>query len=285
VLAAKHTESYVKAQGFFARFPAVLEDGRYGRAVVEDGRVTARTTVFSPLIAGGRTEAVIQRITESVALGLLADGEQLPSEAELSGQFGVSTVTLREALATLREQGVIETRRGRNGGSFVRSPGDPTKAALRARLALLSVSDIRDAGDELAAVSGAAARLAAARASTDNVRRLLALAERVATAGGVGERVRADSRFHIEVAVSAASERLTRSEVSLQGELSLLLWAPGTGDDQAAAAARQHKAIAMAISREDAVKARTLAEQHVESNTHRLIEARIELHDGGTRGH
>lgn len=259
--------------------------GRAGSEVrvAEDRRVTARTTVFSPLVQGGRTDAVVQRITESVAIGLLADGEQLPSETELSAQLGVSTVTLREALAALREQGLIETRRGRHGGSFVRAPGDPTKAALRARLGALSVSDLRDAGDELAAISGMAARLAASRASTDNVRRLLTLAERVAAATSAGERTRADTRFHIEVAVAAASERLTRDEVALQAEIGVLLWAPGAPDELAATAAAEHRAIATAISREDAAKARTLAEEHVQSNTHRLIEARLDLHGGGTR--
>lgn len=252
--------------------------------MADDQRVSARTSVFTPIAQGGRTDAVIQRITESVTLGLISDGEQLPSETELSAQLGVSTVTLREALASLREQGVIETRRGRHGGSFIRAPGDPTKAAMRARLAELSVSDIRDAGDEMAAISGAAARLAASRASTDNIRRLLTLADRVAHVSSVGERTRADSRFHIEVAVAAASERLTRGEVALQAELGILLWAPGAPEPLAAAAASEHKAIANAISREDAAKARTLAERHVEANTNRLIEARIELHGGGGRG-
>ncbi|WP_088320104.1 FadR/GntR family transcriptional regulator [Kineosporia sp. R_H_3] len=247
-------------------------------------RVSARTAVFAPLTSGGRAEAVVQRITESASLGLLADGEQLPSETELAAQLGVSTVTLREALASLREQGLVETRRGRNGGSFIRAPGDPTKTDLRARLSALSVSDLRDAGDELASVSGAAARLAASRASTDNVRRLLALAERIGAAAGVGDRTRADSRFHIEVAVSAASERLTRSEVSLQGELGLLLWGAASAAGHAAESAEQHRAIALAISREDAGLARDLAERHVEQNMHRLIEARIELHGGGGRG-
>lgn len=246
-------------------------------------KVSARTAVFAPLTSGGRAEAVVQRIAESASLGLLADGEQLPSESELAAQLGVSTVTLREALASLREQGLVETRRGRNGGSFIRVPGDPAAAVLRARLAGLSVSDLRDAGDELAAVSGAAARLAASRASTDNVRRLLTLAERIRTAGGIGERTRADSRFHIEVAVAAASERLTRGEVTLQGELGLLLWAASDAD-HAVLAGQEHTAIALAISREDPVAARDLAEQHVEGNVHRLIEARIELHGGAARG-
>ena len=252
--------------------------------MVDSLRATARTAVFTPLTAGGRTEAVVQRITESIALGLLADGEQLPSEIELSAQLGVSTVTLREALALLRDEGVVVTKRGRNGGSFICAPGDPTASVMRARLSTLSISDLRDAGDQLAAVSGAAARLASSRASTDNIRRLLVLADRVAGSTGVGDRTRADSRFHIEVAVAAASERLVRAEVELQAELGVLLWPPGTSQTRARQAADEHRAIATAIADEDADLAGRLAQEHVERNTHQLIEARIELHGGATHG-
>ncbi|MFL6607198.1 MAG: winged helix-turn-helix domain-containing protein, partial [Pseudomonas sp.] len=67
----------------------------------------------------GKTESVTRRLIEMIDLGLLVEGEQLPSENSLSTQLGVATVTLRDALAALRERGVIETRRGRNGGSFI----------------------------------------------------------------------------------------------------------------------------------------------------------------------
>ena len=68
---------------------------------------------------------MVQRITEAIHLGLLADGEQLPVEVELARQFGVAPMTVREALAELRDQGLVETRRGRTGGSFVRRPAGP----------------------------------------------------------------------------------------------------------------------------------------------------------------
>lgn len=241
--------------------------------------VSARSTVFAPLGRGGRAEEVIQRIAESIALGLLADGEQLPSETELAARLGVSTVTLREALASLRQQGLIETRRGRNGGSFVRSAIGLSKAVLETRLRSFSVSELRDAGDELAAVSGAAARLAATRASTDSIRRLSALAEQVAEVTGASQRARADSRFHVEVAVAANSERLSRLEAGLQAEVGTLLWWPDSTGQQVAAAAAEHVAIAQAIHREDGGLARDLAEQHVNGNTHRLIERRIALEE------
>src|SRR5689334_24948820 len=83
---------------------------------------SARSAMFAPLDQVGRAEAVAARLVDAITLGLLADAEQLPSEAELAAQFGVATVTVREALVSLREQGLVETRRGRGGGSFVRAP-------------------------------------------------------------------------------------------------------------------------------------------------------------------
>ena len=86
--------------------------------------VRART-LFTPLDTGGRADTVTRRLAQAIRLGLLLDGERLPAESQLAGQLGVSTVTLREALATLRTMGLVETRRGRGGGSFVRAPDDP----------------------------------------------------------------------------------------------------------------------------------------------------------------
>src|SRR3712207_4510864 len=65
----------------------------------------ARRAVFAPLDDGAlRSEAVVRRVGSAIALGLLADGEQLPTEADLATMLRVSTVTLREALAELRKR-------------------------------------------------------------------------------------------------------------------------------------------------------------------------------------
>src|SRR5687768_6993283 len=80
----------------------------------------ARRAVFAPLDDGAlRSEAVVRRVGSAIALGLLGDGEQLPTETDLATMLNVSTVTLREALAELRKLGLVDTRRGRGGGSFV----------------------------------------------------------------------------------------------------------------------------------------------------------------------
>jgi GntR family transcriptional repressor for pyruvate dehydrogenase complex len=57
-----------------------------------------------------------------ILTGQLAFGESLPSERELMAKFDVSRATVREALRMLGAQGLIEVRRGRNGGSYVCGP-------------------------------------------------------------------------------------------------------------------------------------------------------------------
>ena len=187
--------------------------------------------VFAPLEPLSRSELVARRLTDAIALGLIPDSEQLPGEADLAGIFGVSTTTIREALSSLRLRGLIHTRRGRGGGSFVRAQEEMSTAIVRDRLEELSLAQLRDLGDHYSAIAGTAARLAAERATPDDVQRLTAVCDSLELAKGLGGRRRADAQFHIEVAATAQSTRLYRAEVSLQAEVGTLLWL-AFGDDE-----------------------------------------------------
>ncbi|WP_199433846.1 FadR/GntR family transcriptional regulator [Qaidamihabitans albus] len=236
----------------------------------------ARSAMFAPLEQTGRVEAVTRRLVDAITLGLLADEEQLPSEAELAGQFGVSTVTVREALVALRQQGLVETRRGRTGGSFVRAPRDRAAASWRKRLRTLTLTDLRDLGDHYLAVAGAAARMAAERSSAEDVERLELATEDLRGATGT-EASRAERHFHLEVAAAAQSPRLTHQEVRLQGELGALLWLP-TGDAGTHADAHaEHCAITEAIAQADGELARRLTEEHILAAIDRLAELHLGL--------
>ena len=246
-------------------------------SVEQLGGLTALGAVLSTLDGGGpRTDAVVARISAAIGLGVMADGEQLPSEIDLATQLGVSTMTLREALAVLRQLGLVETKRGRGGGSFVRASADVVNTRSLARLQELTVEDLRDLGDEHFAIAGAAAVLAARRAVAADVARLRTLVARLADSDDPVLSRRADSRFQIEIAVCSQSARLTRAEVNLQAEISAMLWLPRVGLDANAVAAR-HGALVDAIEAEDETSARALAEDHTAVNLRRLIELRMEL--------
>src|SRR5919197_1089270 len=143
--------------------------------------VGARTILAPPEEPAGRADMVAHRLGQAIRLGLILDGERLPPEARLAEQMGVSTVTLREALAVLREQGLITTRRGRGGGTFVRAPEDLTRALVQ-RLRRLTTHELRDLGDHRSAISGRAAWLAAERALPEEVASLARQVERLRAA-------------------------------------------------------------------------------------------------------
>lgn len=78
-------------------------------------------TTFQPLPVQRLRQQVEVQVREAIASGQLAEGDKLPSEAELATMFSVSRSTVREALRSLDAAGLIEKIPGAHGGSFVRS--------------------------------------------------------------------------------------------------------------------------------------------------------------------
>ena len=99
--------------------------------------------VFRRIRGGNAFEETVERLLQAVKLGQVRPGERLPSERELAQQFGVSRVTLREAIRALAQEGYFESRRGRSGGTFVL----PTAAWRRDARDVRAIAD--DMGDEL----------------------------------------------------------------------------------------------------------------------------------------
>jgi len=235
-------------------------------------------TILAPLDdASGRADLVARRLSEAIRLGLILDGERLPPEARLAEQLGVSTVTLREALAVLREQGLVTTRRGRGGGTFVRAPADHAGGLVQ-RLRRFSTHELRDLGDHRGAVSGTAARLAAERALPGEVENLARQVERLRVAATTSERRRADTQFTIEVAAAAQSPRLTREELRLRAEVGDLLWLQLDEADHLVSV-QARSSLVEAIERRAALRARELAERHVAEDTARLVQLRLRISD------
>jgi DNA-binding FadR family transcriptional regulator len=248
-----------------------------------DASASARLAVFAPLENRGRAETITRRLADAISLGLLADGEQLPSEPDLAAQLGVATVTVREALSELRNQGLIVTRRGRGGGSFVRAPEqDETAGMLRGRLRDLTVADLRDLGDHYSSLAAGAALLAAERASPDDLERLGEAAGAFAAATDLERRHHADGRFHVEVAAAAQSARLTREEIRMQTEIGPLLWLPGADGHTRRRLDRQHRDILTAIAAQHTDRAAALARRHVTDAIERLVELHLSLVEPGS---
>ena len=87
---------------------------------------------FEPVATRRTFEEAVEQIAEKIKSGDLHSGDRLPSERDLAAQMRISRPTLREAIKTLTEAGVLEVRRGQSGGIFVASELIP-RELLRSR--------------------------------------------------------------------------------------------------------------------------------------------------------
>lgn len=76
--------------------------------------------MFKKIAQGRMYQKIVDQIFESIISGELKVKDKLPSEKELGKIFGVSRVTIREAIRSLEQSGVIEVRQGSQGGAYIK---------------------------------------------------------------------------------------------------------------------------------------------------------------------
>lgn len=233
-----------------------------------------RRVLFAPLADQGRADVVAVRLRTAITLGVLAEGDQLPSEAELAAQFNISPVTLREALTQLREQGLVTTRRGRGGGTVVSAPLPNQLRAAVEQVRGLAGLDLRDLADWRRAIAAESASLAARRASSENLALLDRGSARLSDTGDEVDARRADSRFLIELAGASQSVRLSTTMISLQVEYAPLLTLVYADTGMRTAVAEVYADAVRAIRAADADVARRRVVQAVDVVAVRVAELR-----------
>ena len=109
-----------------------------------DGSAARAATdgLFSRVNPGRASEMIVDQIRLLIRDGSLKPGDRLPAERELGERFGVSRVTVREALRGLEANGMVTIKVGARGGAFVTAP---TSARLSEGIIdLLSLSELTD---------------------------------------------------------------------------------------------------------------------------------------------
>jgi GntR family transcriptional regulator, transcriptional repressor for pyruvate dehydrogenase complex len=79
--------------------------------------------MFNPVNGEGMSANVAVQIEAAILDGKLPPGEKIPSERDLQLQFKTGRGVIREALRELKQKGLIETRLGGNGGTYVKRIG------------------------------------------------------------------------------------------------------------------------------------------------------------------
>ena len=146
--------------------------------------------------AGSLPDRIYARVVEAILRGDFAPHNKLPTEEALSAQFGVSRPTVREALARLRSDGIIDSRRGA-GSTVIRAPGTPVVVATPVK----SLADLERYYAFRSCVEMGAAAGAAEFRDADDLEALQQAFEALNNAMEGGESgADEDVRFHLAIA-------------------------------------------------------------------------------------
>ncbi|AXK37106.1 FadR family transcriptional regulator [Streptomyces armeniacus] len=221
--------------------------------------------VLRTVRAGNGFEEALEQILQVIRLGLVPGGERLPSERELADRLGVSRVTLREVLRVLQEQGLVESRRGRYGGTFVRHAWDPeadaesTADGLRRRLADVDVEDTLRFREVLEV--GAAGLCAGEGLPPGGADKVRAALDRTRDAP-LSDYRRQDTLFHLTLVELAGSPSLTAQYAGVRATVNDLLNRIPLLVRNLEHAQHQHTALVDAVLDGDADGAREVAREH-----------------------
>ncbi len=117
--------------------------------------------VLRPVRGHHAFEGCVEQLATAIRLGVYPVGSLLPPERELAERLAVSRATLREAIAALRQAGLVETRRGRGGGSTVTSQARGRLPGGLAKISAATKSEWLDALEFRRVVEPGAAHMAA----------------------------------------------------------------------------------------------------------------------------
>ncbi|WP_367848368.1 FadR/GntR family transcriptional regulator [Rhodoferax sp. WC2427] len=145
---------------------------------------------------GSLPDRIYARVVEAILRGDFTPHNRLPTEGALSAQFGVSRPTVREALARLRSDGIIDSKRGA-GSTVIRAPGAPVVVATPIK----SLADIERYYAFRSCIEMGAAAGAAEFRDDDDLVALHAAFDALNTAMESGQSgAEEDVRFHLAIA-------------------------------------------------------------------------------------
>lgn len=238
-----------------------MGDGHVGGHVGAHVGADPLAPVLRPVRGGNGFEEAVEQLLQVIRLGLVPAGGRLPPERELAGRLAISRVTLREALRVLHEEGLVESRRGRQGGTFVRArrAGEGPAAGAGRAADLDDVLRLREVLEVGAVGLCARARLSGGDAD------LLRARLRATGDASTDDYRRADTLLHLTLADLSGSPSLSRHYAAVRARVNELLDGIPILIRNIEHSQSQHTTLVTAILAADETVARLTMREHVDA--------------------
>jgi GntR family transcriptional regulator, transcriptional repressor for pyruvate dehydrogenase complex len=229
-----------------------------------DSRQRRGDAIFAPIAVARASSAITEQIRAAILTGKLTAGDRLAPERELAEQFGVSRVTVRDALRALEAMGLIEVRVGARGGAFVTAPTGSVVAQTMSDMMMLSAISPEDVVEARLIVELGTVTLACVRATEEDLARLRELCERAQEALGAKTYTRELSwDFHSLLAQIAHNGAVEGLAQSFRSSLSMHPYRTREGVKAHTRTVEEHVRILEALEDRDGTAARTEMAHHL----------------------
>lgn len=224
--------------------------------------------LLRPVRGGNTYEETVERLLQTIRLGLALPGVQFPPERELAAMLEVSRDTVRLAISALVDAGYLVVKRGRYGGTFVSDtlPSQPVRMGRDGELTphleftheeledVLVLREILECG---------AAEHAAIRSLSSTEREQLWAAHKETTQSTTDNYRILDSRLHLLIAEMTGSPSLVSQIAASRMRVNELLDVIPLLTPNIEHSNEQHEAIVLAILTGDSQSARAAMADHV----------------------
>ncbi|MFJ5925670.1 FadR/GntR family transcriptional regulator [Kitasatospora sp. NPDC092948] len=249
-------------------------------------------THTEPFPRGARTQTLSDRIGDrlivAIAIGEYLPGVQLSPERELAAALGVGRVTVRAAIARLVDLGLLQKRRGRNGGTFVIGSDAVRAEPEIAQVLEAARAQLLDQYEAESWMHGAVAAAAAQRHTGSDRQALLLRLEEFRAAGSGPEAQAADELLHETIARAARSPALRDSLLALERRIHVRAplhpWGTeATWQDMERRALRDHERLVEAILARDVAAAHEIGRLHARINIEHIEAVHVQIRTDADR--
>jgi GntR family transcriptional repressor for pyruvate dehydrogenase complex len=239
--------------------------------------------LLSPIPMRTAGERIAERFVTAIALGEFVPDQRLPAERDLAAMLEVSRTTVREAIQRLQASGYVTTRRGRGGGTFVRTGRGLRSDEMIRRTLLPAWEELSEILDFRRLVEQLIARTAAERRDERDITAIREAVQAYAAAADRDASRLADHALHQAIARATHNVRLVELSARIRREVSFGFDAEPCSPHVRHRALRQHPALGDAVIAGDPGRAASLAARHfsLTEDMLRELHARIRLRSGG----
>jgi GntR family transcriptional repressor for pyruvate dehydrogenase complex len=225
--------------------------------------------LFEPVTAARISAPIAAQIRGAILEGKLSPGDRLPTERDLAERFGVSRVTVRDALRALETAGLVEIRVGAAGGAFVTAPSSRVVGEGISNMLMMSQVDPDEIAETRLIMELGTVELAVERATDEDVDALRDLVERAAAAFEAGRYDTALAReFHSRLALASHNRAIEMVTATFAGPLSM--HAVREREPPQIAHERsidEHRRLVKAIAKRDVKAAKRIMAEHLTRGT------------------